>query len=119
KQKAAHGRHHPELLGLGFAALGLFLASVVYAGWNGGYVGLWIAQGFGALVGGLTYALPVAFVAVGALMLARSDLLDVRPFRTGLGVFAFGLLLTLGHGGGALGSLLASGVALAIGATGV
>jgi DNA segregation ATPase FtsK/SpoIIIE, S-DNA-T family len=119
KHKASHGHHHPELLGLGFVAFGLFLGSVVYVGWNGGYVGLWIAQGFDALVGGVTYGLPVAFAVLGALMLGRSDLVDVKPFRTGLVVFTFGLLLTLGHGGGALGALLATGFALAIGATGV
>ena len=30
---------HPELWGLGLVALGLFLGSVIYVGWNGGYVG--------------------------------------------------------------------------------
>ena len=37
-------------------------------------------------------------------MVGRSDLVDVRPFRTGLFVFALGLLLTLGDDGGYLGS---------------
>src|SRR3954468_9435418 len=47
-KKAAGPRslQHPELWGLGLVALGLFLGSVIYAGWNGGYVG-------GALAGGL------------------------------------------------------------------
>jgi S-DNA-T family DNA segregation ATPase FtsK/SpoIIIE len=119
KHKAEHGHQHPELLGLALVGFGLFLGSVVYAGWNGGYVGLWIAHGFNVLVGGVTYALPLALAVLGALMLGRSDLVDVKPFRTGLVVFTFGLLLTLGHGGGALGSLLTGGFALAIGATGV
>ena len=34
-----HGHQHPELIGLGLVALGLFLGSVIWAGWNGGYVG--------------------------------------------------------------------------------
>src|SRR3954451_20034306 len=76
--------HHPELWGLGLVALGLFLGSVVYAGWNGGYVGGALADGFHALLGAATYLLPVAFVVIGALMVVRSALVDFRPFRTGL-----------------------------------
>ena len=45
---------HPELWGLGFVALGAFLASVVYFGWNGGYVGGALADGFHALIGAST-----------------------------------------------------------------
>jgi len=99
--KKAHGRQHPELIGLGIAAFGVFLGIVMYAGWNGGYVGSWIADGFEALIGDLAYALPVALVTIGGLMVGRSALLDVRPFRTGLVLLAAGLLLVLGtaHGG--------------------
>ncbi len=39
RAKKARGHQHPELVGLGLAALGLFLASVVYLGWSGGQVG--------------------------------------------------------------------------------
>ena len=75
---------HPELWGLGFVALGLFLGSVVYVGWNGGYVGAAMADGLDALIGGASWLLPILFVALGGLMVARSALIDVRPFRTGL-----------------------------------
>src|SRR3954451_7957142 len=75
---------HPELWGVGLVALGLFLASVVYFGWNGGYVGAALADGLDALVGGATWALPVVLTVLGALMVTRSELVDVRPFRTGL-----------------------------------
>ena len=95
------GRQHPELIGLGVVAFGLFMATVLYAGWNGGYVGGWIAEVYKILVGSLAFALPVLFVVVGGLMIARSTLLDLRPFRTGLFVLALGLLFVLGraHGG--------------------
>src|SRR5205814_5465203 len=68
---------------------------------NAGYVGGWIARGLHVLVGASSYALPVALVVVGTLMVGRSALLDVRPFRTGVLVFSVGLLLALGstHGG--------------------
>ena len=39
---------HPELWGLGLVALGLFLGSVIYVGWNGGYVGGALADGLDA-----------------------------------------------------------------------
>ncbi|HKG43161.1 MAG TPA: DNA translocase FtsK [Gaiellaceae bacterium] len=118
--KKAEGHQHPELIGLGLLAFGVFLGSVVWAGWNGGYVGLWIADGLAALIGGATLGLPAVLAIVGALMVARSDLVDVRPFRTGLVVLACGLMITLGKDeGGYAGTVLGGGLALAIGSTGV
>jgi S-DNA-T family DNA segregation ATPase FtsK/SpoIIIE len=110
---------HPELWGLGLVALGLFLGSVIYVGWNGGYVGKALADGLDALIGGASWVVPVAFVVLGSLMVARSALVDVRPFRAGLIVGAFGLMLTLGRDqGGYLGQMLGGAVGVAIGATG-
>ena len=62
---------HPELWGLGLVALGCFLASVVYFGWNGGYVGGALADGFHALIGAGVYVLPIALVGVGGLMVVQ------------------------------------------------
>jgi S-DNA-T family DNA segregation ATPase FtsK/SpoIIIE len=110
---------HPELWGLGLVALGLFLGSVIYAGWNGGYVGKALADGLDALIGGASWVVPAAFVALGALMVVRSALVDVRPFRVGLIVAVFGLMLTLGRDqGGYVGQMLGGAVGVAIGATG-
>src|SRR3954451_22320352 len=123
KQRKAEGveRHqHPELIRLGLLALGAFLAAVVWAGWNGGYVGGWIADGLDALIGSAMLGLPAALAIVGALMVARSELVDVRPFRTGMVVLAFGLMISLGKDqGGYLGTALGGGLALAIGSSGV
>jgi DNA segregation ATPase FtsK/SpoIIIE, S-DNA-T family len=113
------GLQHPELWGLGLVALGLFLGSVIYAGWNGGYVGGALADGVDALIGEASWVLPVAFVAVGGLMVVRSALVDFRPFRTGIAVAALGLMITLGRDqGGYLGQVLGGAVGIAIGATG-
>jgi DNA segregation ATPase FtsK/SpoIIIE, S-DNA-T family len=118
--KKAEGHQHPELIGLGLLALGVFLGFVVWADWNGGYVGLWIGEGLDALIGSATLGLPAVLAIVGALMIARSDLVDVRPFRTGLFVLACGVMITLGKDeGGYMGTLLGGGLALAIGSTGV
>src|SRR5438045_7047133 len=99
KQRTAkpRGRQHPELWGLVLVALGLFLGSVVYAGWNGGYVGRAFADGLDALIGGASWVVPVAFVVLGGLMVGRSALVDFRPFRTGVVIVAFGLMLALGR----------------------
>jgi DNA segregation ATPase FtsK/SpoIIIE, S-DNA-T family len=110
---------HPELWGLGLAALGLFLAGVVYFGWNGGYVGRALANGLDATIGEASWLLPVALVAVGGLMVTRSELVDVRPFRTGIFVLFFGLMIALGRDqGGYLGQVLGGAVGVALGATG-
>jgi len=118
-KRARSHKQHPELWGLGSLALGLFLGSVVYLGWNGGYVGGWLGDGLQKLVGDATYTLPAALAVVGALVVTRSALVDVRPFRTGLAVLAFGLMVTLGKDqGGYTGQLLGGAVGIAIGATG-
>src|SRR5512133_2844469 len=54
KKAEVRGHQHPELIGLGLVALGVFLGFVVWAGWNGGYVGGWIGDGLDALVGSAT-----------------------------------------------------------------
>jgi S-DNA-T family DNA segregation ATPase FtsK/SpoIIIE len=110
---------HLELIGLGLIALGVFLASILYLGWSGGMIGGGVADGFVGAIGTAAYVAPVAFVAVGALMVARSALVDVRPFRTGLVVTTFGLLAALGSGqGGALGRGLERLFGLLLGGTG-
>ena len=114
------GHQHPELIGLGLVALGAFLAAVLWIGWNGGYVGGWIADALTALVGAAALALPAALVILGLLMVAKSDLVEVRPFRTGMVVLSIGLLITLGsESGGYLGTALGGGLGLALGGTGV
>jgi S-DNA-T family DNA segregation ATPase FtsK/SpoIIIE len=119
RQASARGHQHPELIGLGLAAFGLFMGSVLWVGWNGGYVGRAIGDGLVAFFGGTAYALPVACTAVGALMVAKSDLPRFGPFRTGLGVTAFGLALALGRAhGGYLGRGLEAALGRLIGTTG-
>ncbi len=63
--------------------------------------------------------LPLALLAVGGLLLARSELLDVRPFRLGLGVGFLGLMVLLGKdNGGWIGLALGGALAGLIGDTG-
>jgi len=119
KGAGVRSEQHHELIGLGLVALGAFLASILYLGWSGGMVGGAIADGFTGMIGAAAYVAPVAFVVVGALMVGRSALVEVRPFRTGLIVTAFGLLAALGAShGGALGRGLEKLFGLLVGSTG-
>jgi S-DNA-T family DNA segregation ATPase FtsK/SpoIIIE len=120
RERKTRGHQHPELIGLGLVALGVFLVAVLWAGWNGGYVGGWIGDGLDAVIGSASLGLPAALAIVGSLMVARSDLVDVRPFRTGVLVISLGLMLTLGKDeGGYFGTVLGGGLGLALGGTGV
>ena len=132
RARRPHGSQHPELVGLLLVAFGIFLASVLWAGWSGGLVGGALADGVRGAIGGAAYGAPLACLALGGLMVTRSALVDLRPFRTGLLVLAVGLELALGraHGGlagrvlesvfgtllGGTGSTILGATALAIGA---
>src|SRR4051812_4936823 len=118
-RRRTRGHHHHELIGLGLGVFGLFMAAVMYAGWNGGYVGKAIGDGLVAVIGGTGYTLPVACVVVGSLMVAKSELPGFAPFRTGLFLTAFALALVLGSAhGGYLGQGLESLFGRLIGTTG-
>ena len=119
KARARAAHEHPELIGLGLVAIGLFLASLLYLGWEGGVAGEKIESGLRDVIGSAAYAAPLALVVVGGLMLFRSALLDVNPFRTGLVITTIGLMVTLGGDhGGAVGNALGGGVAKLLGGTG-
>jgi DNA segregation ATPase FtsK/SpoIIIE, S-DNA-T family len=121
RKRAARQRshHHPELIGLGLTAVGLFLSTLVYLEWEGGRTGGWIADGIWAVIGDAGYLLPAACVIVGALMLGRSAVVELRPFRTGLGFTALGLMLVLGDHGGYVGRALDEVVGTLVGRTGM
>jgi len=100
-------------------ALGLVLSAILYLGLDGGAVGSWLADALRDVMGNAAYVLPLALLAVGGLMLARSELLDVRPFRLGLGVGFLGLMTLLGKdNGGWIGLALGGALAGLIGETG-
>jgi len=97
--------HQIDLLGLGIAALGIFLAFVMYAGSAGGQVGDGLRDGLMLLFGRVAYAAPVALVAGGVLVIARTLIPSVKPLRAGVwclfGAVELSLAAgTLGLGGG-------------------
>ena len=98
RQRRARSHRENELFGLALSALGLVLCAILYLGLDGGAVGSWLADALRDVFGNAAYVLPLALLAVGGLLLARSELLDVRPFRLGLGVGFLGLMVLLGQG---------------------
>ena len=50
--------HHPELWGLGMVAVGLFLATVLWLGWDGGTIGADVADGLHGAFGVAAYVDP-------------------------------------------------------------
>jgi S-DNA-T family DNA segregation ATPase FtsK/SpoIIIE len=119
RRRGARSDAHPELVGLGLVCLGLFLAAVLTFGWDGGVVGREVDESLNAAIGAARHLLPFALVAVGGLMVGRSTLVDVKPFRTGLVLLMLGLLIMLGsERGGALGDGLESILGRAVGETG-
>jgi S-DNA-T family DNA segregation ATPase FtsK/SpoIIIE len=111
----AVAQQHPELVGLAVIAVGVFLGAVLWFGFSGGPVTHLVKNAIGAAA----YLAPVVLVPLGALIVTRSALVDVRPFRLGLAIAVLGVLLTLGEAhGGAVGNALESVVALALGTTG-
>jgi DNA segregation ATPase FtsK/SpoIIIE, S-DNA-T family len=110
KKKQARRRNshqHPELVGLALAFLGAFIAIPVWFGWDGGIVGAKIVSGLDGLLGDARVIVPLVLLVIGTLMIARSSLVAVRPFRTGLIVLGLGLMTILGEmRGGATGEAL-------------
>ena len=105
RRRSSH--QHPELVGLALAFVGAFLAIPLWLGWDSGLVGEKIVSGLDGLFGDARVVVPFVLIVVGGLMVGRSSLVAVRPFRTGLVVTFLGLMTILGaQRGGATGEAL-------------
>src|SRR5947209_8581958 len=72
-----------DVLGLGLVALGVFMAFVLYGGWNGGGAGHTLAVAFGWLVGRARALVPLALCAAGGALVLGGIRPDVRSLRGG------------------------------------
>jgi DNA segregation ATPase FtsK/SpoIIIE, S-DNA-T family len=114
RRKRAHG-HNAELVGLGLLAVGVFLVCVLWFGLSGGPV----PGAVTSVIGWAAYLAPLVLIPLGAMMVTRSSLVSVSPFKLGLSVTIVGLMLALGTShGGWVGDRLESLVALGVGTTG-
>jgi S-DNA-T family DNA segregation ATPase FtsK/SpoIIIE len=96
---------HLDLIGLGLVLIGVYLVFVLYFGWQGGRLGSGLADGLRYMIGLVAYAVPVALLTAGGILMFRPGLPSTRPLRTGSILLLAGLLLafaggTLGAGGG-------------------
>ncbi|HEU0245769.1 MAG TPA: DNA translocase FtsK, partial [Gaiellaceae bacterium] len=119
RQRRSRSQHENELLGLALVALGLVFSAILYLGLDGGAVGSWLALALADVMGDAAYVLPLVLLSLGGLLLARSELLDVRPFRLGVGVGFLGLATLLGKdSGGWIGMAIGGTLAALVGETG-
>ncbi|HKY24663.1 MAG TPA: DNA translocase FtsK [Gaiella sp.] len=119
RTKKTRGHHHPELWGLGVVATGLVLATFLWLGWDGGPVGSELSDWMDDALGAAAVLVPAVLLGVGGLMLVRSSLVDLRPFRTGLIVGLVGVMIALGEDhGGVIGGALGGGLAQVVGGAG-
>jgi S-DNA-T family DNA segregation ATPase FtsK/SpoIIIE len=115
RRKRVRSHHSAELVGLGLLAVGVFLACTLWFGLNGGP----FARASTRAVGWAAYLAPLVFAPLGALIVTRSALVSVRPFRLGLSVAVLGLLTALGRGhGGLAGRGLEGLLSIGVGSTG-
>jgi S-DNA-T family DNA segregation ATPase FtsK/SpoIIIE len=91
-------QRHLDLIGLGLVAIGVFLAFPLYLGWDGGAAGHAAKDGLAYLVGKVSYGVPVAIAAAGAILVLRPVLPAVRPFRSGALCLFAALTLMLAAG---------------------
>src|SRR5215213_1200945 len=90
--------HQLDLLGLGLAALGVFLAFVLYLGAAGGSVRGTASDGLRLLLGQVAYGVPVALVVGGMLIVARTLIPAAQPVRAGVACLFAGVALALAAG---------------------
>ncbi len=115
RKRGRHKHHDAELIGLGLLGIGVFLACVLWFGLSGGLV----PHAAIRALGWAAYGSPAVFCPLGALIVTRSALVAVRPFRLGLTVTVVGLMLALGAShGGWVGKQFEALVAKGVGSTG-
>ena len=90
--------HHIDILALALIAIGIFLGGVAYVHWAGGALGDGAVRATRFVFGALGYAVPVALVVAGGLILMRELRPPARPLRTGLICLVAALTLMLAAG---------------------
>ncbi len=87
-----------DVLGLGLCALGIFMAFVLYGRWHGGGVGHGLTVGLGFAVGRARWLAPPALLLIGAVLLLRPAVPELRPLRAGALCLFVAIVLALAAG---------------------
>ncbi len=86
-------QRHYDVIGLALIAAGIYLAFVLYLGWDGGRVGGVFGDGLLNLAGRVAYFVPVGLAAFGAALIARPLLRARTALNAGAILVISGLLL--------------------------
>ena len=87
------GRHRHELAAIACVALAVFLAFVIYLGWDGGALGRWLNGVTRWLVGLLVFVLPLLLCFVAYLFVAREGQRPRRGITWGIALMVAAFLL--------------------------
>lgn len=86
-------RHRYELAAIACVALAVFLAFVIYLGWDGGALGRWLGGIARWLVGLLVFALPLLLCFVAYMLVARDDRRPRRGVSWGIAMIVAAFVL--------------------------
>jgi len=86
-------RHRYELAAIACVALAVFLAFVIYLGWDGGALGRWLGGISRWLVGLLVFALPLLLCFVAYMLVARDDRRPRRGVSWGIAMIVAAFVL--------------------------
>ena len=86
-------RHRHELAAIACVALAVFLAFVIYLGWDGGALGRWLGDITRWLVGLLVFALPLLLCFVAFMLVARDDRRPRRGVSWGIAMIVVAFVL--------------------------
>jgi S-DNA-T family DNA segregation ATPase FtsK/SpoIIIE len=81
-------QRHFDLIGLGLVAVGVYLACILYGGWEGGPVGEWLKGALATVAGRIAYVVPLALAGWGVALV-------MRPFISAPGALNAGGILLL------------------------
>ena len=86
-------RHRRELGAIAFLAVAVFLAFVLYLGWDGGALGRWLGDAARWLVGILAFALPFILGFVAYLLVVKEERRPRRGMSWGIALIVTGVAL--------------------------
>jgi S-DNA-T family DNA segregation ATPase FtsK/SpoIIIE len=87
-----------DVIGLALVAVGVFMAFVLWGGWNGGRAGHGLAVALGWTVGRARGFAPIVLVGGGGALLLRPVWPALRPLRTGAICLSASIVLALAAG---------------------
>jgi len=86
-------RHRHELAAIACVAVAVFLAFVIYLGWDGGTLGRWLGGITRWLVGLLVFALPLLLCFIAYMLVARADRRPRRGVSWGIAMIVAAFVL--------------------------